>query len=140
MRRENLDWAAMSLQMGTRSATQMSDRWYKILAPSMREAGEWGRGEDRILLAALLEEGAAEETEVEWAGLVPGRAGRVCIKRWRLMTKRVPDALEEGFEGCLDYLVRQFAPDLAPAAAEEEEEDMEEDVDEGEGEDEAEDD
>jgi hypothetical protein len=35
--------------------------------------GEWGSGDDKRLLRALLASGAAQEWQPDWGGLVPGR-------------------------------------------------------------------
>ena len=60
-------------------------------------AGEWGSGDDRRLLRALLQAGAAEEFHVDWEALVPGRTSQQCRRRWRLMAKRVPGAHDLSF-------------------------------------------
>jgi len=82
VRRDNFDWTAMSVTMGSRSAAAIQAKWYEHLAPSMREAGEWAKGEDKLLLKHLLHCGAEEESEVHWAGAVPGRDGLVSMRRW----------------------------------------------------------
>ena len=54
----------------------------------------------------------AQEYEVDWAGLVPGRSAKVSLQRWRLMQKRVPDYLEMGFRQQVDWVVDNYAPHL----------------------------
>ncbi len=116
--RDNIDWAALSARMGTRTAASMADKWYRELAPSMRDTGAWGAGDDKRLLRALLLGGAAEETEVEWGAAVAGRAGAAALRRWRLMLKHVPGAVDRGYPGCLSFLVAKFAPELQQEAPE----------------------
>ena len=54
----------------------------------------------------------AQEYEVDWGSLVPGRGAKVVLQRWRLMRKRVPDYLEKGFAQQLDWIVDSYAPQL----------------------------
>ena len=54
----------------------------------------------------------AQEYEVDWGGLVPGRGAKVALQRWRLMQKRVPDYLEKEFPQKRDWIVDEYAPQL----------------------------
>jgi hypothetical protein len=74
-------------------------------------------GDDRRLLKALFRSGAANEWEVDWGELVPGRSAAVTRRRWRLMLKCVPDGPEKGFDECVDFLVEKYTPDLKKKAA-----------------------
>jgi hypothetical protein len=114
--RDNIDWSALALRMGTRSAAGLQEKWYRDLAPSMRETGAWASGDDRRLLRALRASGAAEETEVDWGACVEGRAGAAALRRWRLMCKHVPRAVDVGFQGCVAQLVAKFEPALLEGA------------------------
>lgn len=43
--------------------------------------GDWGAGDDRRMLKALLRSGAVNEWDVDWSALVPGRhAGLTKVK------------------------------------------------------------
>lgn len=109
---DNLDWSALAVRFGGRSAASLREKWYTDCAPSMREVGTWGTGDDTRLLRALRASGATEETEVDWPAAVEGRTGATALRRWKLMLRHVPGAVDKGFEGCVDFLVRRFAPAL----------------------------
>lgn len=84
------------------------------------DAGEWGSGDDRRLLRALLKTGASEDFQVDWGQLVPSRTAQQTRRRWRLMLKCVKDANDREFSDNLQRLVRSFTPDLllpSPKAA-----------------------
>ena len=119
MVRDNLDWAALAAQLSThRSAASASAKWYRDLAPSMRDTGAWGDGDDGRLLAALRDSGAQEASEVDWAAAVPGRGAAAALRRWRLMLKHVPGGgVDRGFAGSVDYLATKFAKKLPQAQA-----------------------
>ncbi len=106
----------MSLRMRTRSALQMCTKWYECLAPTMKEKGEWGAGDDDALLAALQTCGACEETEVSWGDLLRGRTASACLRRWKVMQRWVPAWAEEGFQGCVEKLAAMRAAQLAKKA------------------------
>ena len=78
----------------------------------MTHSGEWGSGDDRRLLRALLKTGAAEDFQVEWGQLVPTRTAHQARRRWRLMLKCVKDANDREFSENLEMLVTTFTPDL----------------------------
>ena len=71
----------------------------------MVDAGEWGQGQDKALLQALVAERNKKEWDVEWGELVPGRSHETCKRRWNLMKKWIPDALERTFAEQVQYLV-----------------------------------
>ena len=75
-------------------------------------AGEWGSGDDRRLLRALLESGAKQEFQVDWADVVKGRSASICSRRWRLMVKQVPEYFESAFCDSVMYLTRTKCPRL----------------------------
>ena len=80
-------------------------------------AGDWGPGDDRRMLKALVQSGAAHEWEVDWGGLVPQRGAQHAKRRWRLMLKCVPEHTEKEFDQILDFLVATYTPDLRSRAA-----------------------
>ena len=78
-------------------------------------SGEWGSGDDRRLLRALLKSGATEDFHVDWGRLVASRTAQQARRRWRLMLKCVKDAHDREFSENLNQLVTTFVPDLLPA-------------------------
>lgn len=84
----------------------------------MRDEGTWGSGDDGRLLRFLRDAGAGEETEVDWAAAVAGRGGAAALRRWKLMRKHVPGAVDRGFTGCVAYLVNKFAAKVQEAEEE----------------------
>lgn len=87
-----------------------------MCAPSVRKcscgSGEWGSGDDRRLLRALLKTGAAEDFQVDWGQLVATRTAQQARRRWRLMLKCVKDSKDQEFSDNLKTLVTTFTPDL----------------------------
>ena len=87
-----------------------------LCVPSIRkcghDSGEWGSGDDRRLLRALLKTGAAEDFQVDWGQLVATRTAQQARRRWRLMLKCVKDANDQEFSENLKTLVTTFTPDL----------------------------
>lgn len=78
----------------------------------LRRAGQWGSGDDRRLIRALLASGVKLWYEADWDRLVPGRSAKQSRRRWRLMTRRVPDNADAEFHEQLEYLAKTFTPDL----------------------------
>lgn len=52
--RDGIDWEVVSRDIGTRTPKQCVVKWYKCVRPSMKDAGEWGEGQDHELLKELL--------------------------------------------------------------------------------------
>jgi hypothetical protein len=141
--RDNWNWSAIAAAIGTRSAQSANTKWcafvimpvaarqclraalpptrYCDFAPSMREEGTWGPGGDGRLLRFLRDAAVGEETEVDWAAAVAGRGGAAALRRWKLMRKHVPGAVDRGFAGCVAYLVNKFAAKVQEAEEAEEE-------------------
>ena len=138
------------------------EKWYTQVSPSMQERGDWGRGDDKRLLRALLEvvansssasssssseEKVVNASTVDWSRVAPpGRTAAATRRRWRLMLKTVRNSHELEFGEAVREIAGRSAPKLllllqgsstAAAAAEEEEEEEEEEeqADEEEGED-----
>ena len=80
-------------------------------------AGDWGAGDDRRMLRALVRSGSTREWDVDWGGLVPQRSAQHAKRRWRLMLKCVPEHTEKEFHQILDFLVATYTPDLQRGAA-----------------------
>jgi hypothetical protein len=115
--RDNFDWKVIAAAIGTRSASQANSKWYDQLAPSMQEAGTWGAGDDGRLLRYLRDARAGEATEVDWSAAVAGRTSAAAQRRWKLMLKHVPGAIDLGFGGCVAFLVQKYAAKVEAAAA-----------------------
>ncbi|KAK9824387.1 hypothetical protein WJX72_009904 [[Myrmecia] bisecta] len=109
---DDIDWGLISDKVGTRSNNQCLDKWYNQLCPSMVSKGEWGSGDDRRLLRALLLSGCSHDWETDWGGLVAGRTAGQARRRWRLMLKCVPDRADKDFLESLDFLVSTYCPGL----------------------------
>jgi len=116
--RDNVNWAAVSAAMGgVRSACQCLDRYYRTEVPKMLEAGDWAKSDDQVLLAALHAAGVLEASALDWAALVPGRGARETLRRWKLMVKNVPGAVDAGFSGCVAFLHQRHVRGAPVAAA-----------------------
>jgi hypothetical protein len=129
---DNLNWEAMAAAMRTRSAQQMRAQWYSRQASAQRGAGPsqtedggaeamtaipsspslpgdspWSHADDAVLVRALYDSGACEESEVEWDALVPNRSRAQCLKRWRMLVKTVWAFRDKGFAACVGELLRR---------------------------------
>ena len=78
----------------------------------MVERGDWGAGDDRRLLRAVLASGADAEWQVDWGGAVAGRCGAAARRRWRLMVKHVTSASDLGVADVAARLAARYAPGL----------------------------
>ena len=78
------------------------------------DLGDWGSGDDRRLLKALLRTGATHEFQVDWGNLIARNAAQT-RRRWRLMLKCVKNATDHEFHENLHTLVQNFTPDLLPS-------------------------
>ncbi|WIA09902.1 hypothetical protein OEZ85_010116 [Tetradesmus obliquus] len=90
---DNIGWTSVARQMGTRTPKQCADVWRIRLAPSIIESGEWGRDDDKRMIAALAAAaatGIVESYQVDWAALVAGRSAAQCQRHWRLLLKHLP--------------------------------------------------
>lgn len=75
--------------------------------------GDWGSGDDRRLLKALLRSEATHEFQVDWGNLIARNATQT-RRRWRLMLKCLQNATDNEFHENLRTLVKTFTPDLLP--------------------------
>lgn len=76
--------------------------------------GDWGSGDDRRLLKALLRSEATHEFQVDWGNLIARNAAQT-RRRWRLMLKCIQNATDNEFHENLHTLVQTFTPDLLPS-------------------------
>jgi hypothetical protein len=108
---DDIAWDVVAEGLPGRSSAQCRREWYRRLAPTMAERGEWGSdgADDRALLRFLLRAarrrerearraggagagsaGVLREGEVSWADAVPGRSAAAALRRWQLMRKALP--------------------------------------------------
>ena len=129
------------------------EKWYTQVSPSMQERGDWGRGDDKRMLRALLAvvasshpsssalpsaAAAVNASTVDWSRVAPpGRTAAAARRRWQLMLKTVRNSHELEFAEAVREIARRSAPKLllgssaaATAAAEKEEEAEEEEEEE----------
>ena len=79
----------------------------------MLDRGDWGRGDDRRLLASMLAlPVGTPEHWVEWEGLVEGRAGAAAKRRWALMKKQAPKGVGDAPRDVARALAEVHAPQL----------------------------
>jgi hypothetical protein len=75
------NWKAISEQLITRSESQCSNRWNKVLKPGGQK-GHWSNEEDDIVRECVARDGV---DAVKWSSvalLLPGRIGKQCRERW----------------------------------------------------------
>ena len=118
LRVEAIDWTEVAKDVPTRTPKQCMNRYNMWLKVPMREAGEWGAGEDKKMLRALVASGAESEAGVRWGNVVEGRSADVTMRRWVMMKKFVPGSRFLGFRQCLDRIVAQRAGKVKKQAEE----------------------
>ena len=117
---DGVDWSAVSASVATRSPAQCMEKWYDQVSPSMAARGEWGAGDDRRLLRALIAAGpAAIEADIDWDAAVRGRTGAAARRRWRLMLKAAPRGTPDAPGAAAAALAALHAPALLERAARE---------------------
>ena len=87
--RDNINWKAISLKLKTRSENTCCAKWYRI-APDSVASGEWGEGDDKVMVAALRRAQAASEADVNWASLVRGRTLSQIKRRFKDLRQAIP--------------------------------------------------
>ena len=105
LRLDGVNWGEVAKSVPRRTPKQCMNRYNNHLRPTMKEKGEWARGEDRKLLEALHESSARNEAEVKWGQLVEGRGADIAQRRWVMMRKTVPKGRSLGFRPCLDKIL-----------------------------------
>ena len=104
LRLDGVNWGEVAKSVPMRTPKQCMNRYNVHLRPTMREKGEWARGEDSKLLEALYESSARNEAEVKWGQLVEGRDADIAQRRWVMMQKMVPKGRSLGFRQCVENL------------------------------------
>jgi hypothetical protein len=74
------NWNDLVAFFPTKSAQQISERWEKVLNPSLVK-GSWTRQEDEMIIHFVQENGIKDWSKL--ASLLPGRLGKQCRERWR---------------------------------------------------------
>jgi hypothetical protein len=73
------DWATIALFFPDRSASQVSERWTKVLDPQLVK-GSWTRAEDETIINFVRQFGTKSWKQL--AELLPARIGKQCRERW----------------------------------------------------------
>ena len=87
--RDNINWKAISLKLKTRSENTCCQKWY-LIAPDSVATGEWGEGDDLVMVGALRRARAASEANVDWASLVRGRTLSQIKRRFKDLRQAIP--------------------------------------------------
>lgn len=76
----NPNWADLVKSFEDKTATQISERWEKVLNPALVK-GSWTREEDEMIIQFVKEYGTKNWTKL--AASLPGRIGKQCRERWK---------------------------------------------------------
>ncbi|QDZ19624.1 Myb-like DNA-binding domain [Chloropicon primus] len=112
--KEDIPWKKIALDHNCeRTGHQCMQKWYGKLRPSMVTVGEWGNGQDKVLLNKLTAYKGKSDWEVDWETIVPGRNAIQAKKRWNLMRETIPDYRDRSFTECIEFLREKFAKHLS---------------------------
>ncbi|WZN60841.1 Myb family transcription factor [Chloropicon roscoffensis] len=111
--RDDIPWKRLAEDHGFgRTGHQCMCKWYSKLCPSMVDAGQWGPGEDTVMLRSLAgRHQGKSEWEVDWGDLVPNRSVAQAKRRWLLMLKHIPEYKDRTFSDQVAYLRDKFLRD-----------------------------
>ena len=76
----HVSWTELAHQFPGKTAQQISERWSKVVDPSLVKGG-WTREEDETITSFVAQYGVKNWTKL--AQLLPGRIGKQCRERWR---------------------------------------------------------
>lgn len=76
----HISWTELAPQFPGKTAQQISERWSKVVDPSLVKGG-WTREEDETITQYVAQNGVKNWTKL--AKLLPGRIGKQCRERWR---------------------------------------------------------
>lgn len=76
----HVSWTELAPQFPGKTAQQISERWSKVVDPSLIKGG-WTREEDETITNYVQQYGVKNWTKL--AKLLPGRIGKQCRERWR---------------------------------------------------------
>ena len=77
---KNVNWNELSHHFPGKTSQQISERWNKVVDPSLVK-GSWTRIEDETIILFVREHGTKNWTKL--ASLLPGRIGKQCRERWK---------------------------------------------------------
>ncbi|KAL3653103.1 hypothetical protein CASFOL_002784 [Castilleja foliolosa] len=115
MLRDNIAWTAISDVLCTRLQKDCCLKWYRQLTSRMVAEGEWADSDDYRLIGALYSLDATCIEDVEWDGLVEGRTGDVCRKRWGQMVLHIGKHGHKSFAEQVEVLAQRYCPSLLEA-------------------------
>lgn len=117
--KHNIYWKKIASLFPTRNVTQLRTKWQMTLhkdvlkksitqEDSVNIPGSLNYrpalDKDAILIKAIYDSGAVDESEVNWGRLPLKCTSYVAKQQWRQLVKRVPDHSNMQFESVLDYL------------------------------------
>ncbi|GFP79917.1 cyclin-d-binding myb-like transcription factor 1 [Phtheirospermum japonicum] len=115
MLRDNVCWTAISDELATRPQATCCIKWYNQLTSRMVAEGEWADTDDYRLIGALYSLDATCMEDVDWDGLVEGRTGSVCRKRWNQMVLHIGKHGHKSFAEQVEVLAQRYCPNLLEA-------------------------
>jgi hypothetical protein len=92
-------------------------KWYRI-APTAISAGQWARGEDKVMLTAIQASGVEAEVDIPWATLVPNRTLSQIKRRYKLMKNSITNNSKLSFDALVKQLVDKYLTDHGEPAPE----------------------
>mmetsp|Transcript_19020 Transcript_19020/g.30758 ORF Transcript_19020/g.30758 Transcript_19020/m.30758 type:complete len:211 (+) Transcript_19020:901-1533(+) len=113
---DNINWKSISQILGTRNENMCMQKWYRI-APSAISAGQWARGEDKLMLEAIQKSGVEVEHAIPWATLVPDRSLSQIKRRYKLIKHQIPNHNKLPFDALVEKLVEKYLIESADPAA-----------------------
>ncbi|GER27080.1 myb family transcription factor [Striga asiatica] len=115
MLRDNICWTAISDELTTRSQAVCCIKWYDQLTSSMVAEGLWTDMDDYRLIGGLYSLDATCMEDVEWDGVVEGRSGDVCRRRWNQMVMHLGRNGHKPFGEQVEILAQRYCPHLLEA-------------------------
>ncbi|CAA0808948.1 myb family transcription factor [Striga hermonthica] len=115
MLRDNICWTTISDELSTRSAPRCCFKWYNQLTSSMVAQGMWADSDDYRLIGRLYRLDASCVEDVEWDGVVEGRDGDMCRKRWNQMALQLGRNGHKPFAEQVEVLAQRYCPYLLEA-------------------------
>ena len=114
--RDNINWKTIAMKLGTRNENSCMQKWYRI-SPDGIESGQWGEGQDKILIEAVIRSGAESEVDVPWGDLVPGRTLSQIKRRFKQLKQSIVDPNGGSFDDMMKKMKEKYCGSLALPAA-----------------------
>ncbi|CAA0826662.1 myb family transcription factor [Striga hermonthica] len=116
MLRDNICWTTISDELTTRSQAVCCIKWYNQLTSSMVAEGLWTDMDDYRLIGGLYSLDATCMEDVDWDGVVEGRSGDVCRRRWNQMVMHLGrNGQHKPFGEQVEILAQRYCPHLLEA-------------------------